>query len=105
VRQHGALRYVQAARLATQPAFAARNGVLYMAWNNSRGFTWGADDGSDILLPVPAVHVVRVLPDVDGEKRLLAGRRDRRLGVGGLLDLELAALEDEPRARCRRATG
>jgi hypothetical protein len=41
--------YVQASRLVTQPAFAARNGVLYMAWNNSRGFTFGADDGSDIL--------------------------------------------------------
>jgi hypothetical protein len=41
--------YVQASRLVTQPAFAAREGILYMAWNNSRGLTFGADDGSDIL--------------------------------------------------------
>jgi hypothetical protein len=40
--------YVQASRLVTQPAFAARNGVLYMAWNNSRGVVYGADSGSDI---------------------------------------------------------
>lgn len=31
----GLSSYVNAARLVTQPAFAARNGVLYLAWNNS----------------------------------------------------------------------
>ncbi len=45
--------------------------------------------------PVLVVEVVGVLPDVDRQQRLLAlGERD--LGVAGLDDLELAAVEDQP---------
>ena len=34
-------RFVQASRLVTQPAFAARNGVLYLAWSNSTSTIFG----------------------------------------------------------------
>lgn len=34
-------RYVQASRLTPQPAFAARNGLLYLAWNNSSSPRYG----------------------------------------------------------------
>ena len=37
-----------AARLITQPAFAARNGHLYLAWSNSRSGVFGDGNGSDI---------------------------------------------------------
>ena len=42
-------RYIHASRLVLQPAFAARNGVLYLAWNNSTGHVYGAPAGSNIL--------------------------------------------------------
>ena len=45
--------------------------------------------------PVLVVEVVRVLPHVDGEQRLLA-LGERHFGVGRLHDLEGAAVEDEP---------
>jgi hypothetical protein len=35
--------------LTLQPAFAARNGVLYMAWNNSAGLVFGAPVDSNML--------------------------------------------------------
>src|SRR5262249_47157341 len=47
--QDGLPRFVQAARLITQPAFAARNGHLYLAWANSRSGVFGDGNGSDIL--------------------------------------------------------
>src|SRR5262249_39555721 len=45
----GLPRYINASRLTLQPAFAARNGVLYMAWNNSAGLVFGAPVNSNIL--------------------------------------------------------
>jgi hypothetical protein len=56
-----------------------------MAWNNSRGFTWGADDGSDILFvrsddggrswtsprlvnPIVAANAYHVLPSLAIDK-------------------------------------
>ena len=46
-----------------------------------------------LVLPV---EVVRVLPDVDDEKRLDAGGSERRVGVRRRFDGELSALRDEP---------
>ncbi len=37
----GLARYRNATRLVTQPAFAARNGVLYLAWSNSTSAIFG----------------------------------------------------------------
>lgn len=46
----GLRRFVNATRLTTQPAFAARNGVLYMAWNNSTSTEFGDPNaGSNVL--------------------------------------------------------
>src|SRR5262249_35577097 len=39
--QNGLPRFVRASRLITQPAFAARNGSLYLAWSNSRSGVFG----------------------------------------------------------------
>ena len=56
------------------------------------------EDHVDVVgAAVAVVDVVGVLPDVDRDERLLARRGERRLGVRRLLDLELAALEDDPR--------
>jgi hypothetical protein len=54
------------------------------------------EEGVDVLRArVAEVHVVRVLPHVDGEDRLLV-RGQRRLGVAGLHDLELVAALHQP---------
>jgi len=46
----GLPRYVNASRMTLQPALAARNGVLYLAWSNSTSHFFGAAlGGSDIL--------------------------------------------------------
>jgi hypothetical protein len=46
----GLRQFVQTARLVTQPAFAARNGVLYLAWNQSTSPVFGDPNaGSNIL--------------------------------------------------------
>jgi hypothetical protein len=37
----GLRQFVQTARLVTQPAFAARNGVLYLAWSQSTSRSYG----------------------------------------------------------------
>src|SRR2546425_9419720 len=45
----GLRSFVQATRLTIQPAFAARNGVLYLAWSNSTSLVFGdRNSGSDI---------------------------------------------------------
>lgn len=45
----GIPRYVNASRMTLQPAAAARNGIVYIAWSNSAGTVWGAPDGSNVL--------------------------------------------------------
>jgi hypothetical protein len=46
----GLNQFVQTARLTTQPAFAARNGVLYLAWSNSTSLVFGDPSaGSNIF--------------------------------------------------------
>ncbi len=45
----GLPRYINASRMVLQPAVAARNGVVYMAWNNSTGRVFGGTDGSNVL--------------------------------------------------------
>lgn len=46
----GLRRFRNASRLTTQPAFAARNGVLYLAWSNSTSLVFGDPNaGSNIL--------------------------------------------------------
>jgi len=48
--QFGLPRYINASRMVLQPAAAARNGVVYMAWNNSNGLALGAPGtGSNIM--------------------------------------------------------
>jgi hypothetical protein len=42
-------RYINASRMTLQPAFAARNGILYMAWSNSTSLVFGAPANSNIL--------------------------------------------------------
>ena len=41
-------RYVNASRMTLQPAAAARNGIVYLAWSNGQGSTYGAADASDV---------------------------------------------------------
>jgi hypothetical protein len=46
----GLRQFVQTARLVLQPAFAARNGVLYLAWSNSTSSSFGDPGaGSNVL--------------------------------------------------------
>ena len=46
----GLRQFVQTSRLVTQPAFAARNGVLYLAWSNSTSSIFGdPSSGSNVL--------------------------------------------------------
>jgi hypothetical protein len=45
----GLPRYVNASRMTLQPAIAARNGQVYLAWNNSTSLVFGAGTGSNIL--------------------------------------------------------
>jgi hypothetical protein len=42
-------RYINASRMTLQPALAARNGALYLAWSNSTSPYYGVGDGSNIL--------------------------------------------------------
>jgi hypothetical protein len=41
-------RYINASRMTLQPAFAARNGVLYMAWSNSASLSFGAAANTNV---------------------------------------------------------
>ena len=74
-------RYINASRMTLQPAFAARNGILYMAWSNSASLIFGAaantnvwfmrsDDGGStwtaptIVNPTVAADTQHVLPSL-----------------------------------------
>ena len=46
----GLPRYINASRMTLQPALAARNGVLYMAWNNSTSLSFGDPAGNSNVL-------------------------------------------------------
>jgi hypothetical protein len=46
----GLPRYVQASRMTLQPAVAARNGRVYMAWNNSTSLVFGDPAGMSNVL-------------------------------------------------------
>ena len=79
----GLRRFVRSARLVTQPAFAVRNGVLYLAWSNSTSSVFGdptsgsnikftrSDDGGRTWTPVitanptVAADVHHLLPSLD----------------------------------------
>jgi hypothetical protein len=41
-------RYIHASRMTLQPAFAARNGTLYMAWSESASLVFGAAANSNV---------------------------------------------------------
>ena len=43
-------RYINASRLTLQPAAAARNGVVYLAWNNSTSLSFGDPNGNSNVL-------------------------------------------------------
>jgi hypothetical protein len=45
----GLPRYVSASRMTLQPAAAARNGVVYLAWSNSNSPVFGAGTGSNVF--------------------------------------------------------
>jgi hypothetical protein len=45
----GLPRYINASRMTLQPALAARNGTLYLAWSNSTSPFYGVGSGSNIL--------------------------------------------------------
>ena len=74
-------RYINASRMTLQPAFAARNGILYMAWSESAGLFYGAaantnvkfmrsDDGGNtwtapiLVNPTVTVDTQHVLPSL-----------------------------------------
>ena len=44
----GLPRYINASRMTLQPAAAARNGVVYLAWSNSASSVLGSSAGSDV---------------------------------------------------------
>ena len=46
--QFGFPRYVNASRLTLQPAAAAYNGSVFLAWNNSASLVFGSAAGSDV---------------------------------------------------------
>jgi hypothetical protein len=45
----GLPRYINASRMTLQPAAAARNGIVYLAWSNSQSLVYGGSAGSDVL--------------------------------------------------------
>jgi hypothetical protein len=46
--QFGLPRYVNASRMTLQPAAAARNDVVYLAWSNSESLSYGAAASTDV---------------------------------------------------------
>jgi hypothetical protein len=48
--QFGLPRYINASRMILQPSVAARNGVVYMAWNNSTSLIFGDPGGNSNIL-------------------------------------------------------
>jgi hypothetical protein len=62
---------VNATRLTTQPAFAARNGILYLAWSNSTSPFFGDPNGQSNIMFIRSDNggltwtaPIRVNPDV-----------------------------------------
>jgi len=45
----GIPRYINASRMTLQPAAAARNGVVYLAWSNSASNIFGSSAGSNVF--------------------------------------------------------
>ncbi len=41
-------RYINASRMTLQPAAAARNGIVYLAWSNSASLVFGSSEGSNV---------------------------------------------------------
>jgi len=41
-------RYINASRMTLQPAAAARNGIVYLAWSNSASLVFGSSAGSNV---------------------------------------------------------
>ncbi len=41
-------RYINASRMTLQPAAAARNGIVYLAWSNSKSLAFGSSAGSNV---------------------------------------------------------
>lgn len=46
----GLPRYINASRMTLQPALAARNGVVYLAWSNSTSLSFGDPNGNSNVL-------------------------------------------------------
>ncbi len=109
----GLRRFVQATRLVLQPAFAARNGVLYLAWTNSTSGIFGdPTSGSNVWFirsenggttwtspvqvnPAAATNVHHVLPfltlDTDPQDVHVAYYTQH---MDGSLDVDLANSRD-----------
>ena len=71
----GLPRYVSASRLTVQPAVAARNGIVYLAWSNSTSLVFGDPHGGSNVLFIRSDdggHTwsapITVNPDVAGDK-------------------------------------
>ena len=52
----GLPRYVNASRMTLQPAFAARNGYLYLAWSNSTSLAFGSQTSQSNILFVSSTN-------------------------------------------------
>ncbi len=71
----GLPRYVSASRMTIQPAVAARNGIVYLAWSNSTSLVFGDPHGGSNVLFIRSDdggHTwsapIMVNPDVAGDK-------------------------------------
>jgi hypothetical protein len=71
----GLPRYVNASRMTLQPAAAARNGIVYLAWSNSTSLAFGDLNGGSNVLFIRSDDgggtwsgPVTVNPDVAGDK-------------------------------------
>ena len=71
----GLPRYVNASRMTLQPAAAARNGVVYLAWSNSTSLSFGDPHGNSNVLFVRSddggaswTSPITINPAVGGDK-------------------------------------
>ncbi|HJZ71625.1 MAG TPA: sialidase family protein [Vicinamibacterales bacterium] len=71
----GLPRYISASRMTLQPAAAARNGVVYLAWSNSTSLAFGDLNGGSNVLFIRSddggktwTGPITVNPDVAGDK-------------------------------------
>jgi hypothetical protein len=71
----GLPRYVSASRMTLQPAAAARNGVVYLAWSNSTSLAFGDLNGGSNVLFIRSedggktwTGPVTVNPEITGDK-------------------------------------